>query len=63
METFLDAKVGAPTNFNMSFTDFINQPTYVCDLMLEVLEKRAPAKEKEMKDMNDAFDSMTGRGK
>lgn len=60
MESFLEAKVGAPTNFNMSFQEFLEQPTYVCDLMLEVLEKRAPAQEAELK---DAINEFSAKGK
>jgi hypothetical protein len=53
MESFIDARVGQ--NFNTSFPEFLNQPSYVCDLMLEVLNARAPAQEQELKDVLDEF--------
>ena len=53
MESFLEARVGQ--NFHMSFQDFINQPPYVCDLMLEVLQTRAPAQEQELQNVLDEF--------
>ena len=55
MESFIEARVGHPSHFNMSFTEFINQPPYVCDLMLEVLQTRAPAQEQELQDALDEF--------
>ena len=59
MDAFLDLRVG--TAFNMSFTDFLNQPPYLCDMMLEVLEKRAPAQEAELQNVLDQF--REGKGK
>lgn len=55
MEAFLDNRVGQL--FHMSFNEFINQPTYVCDLMLEVLSKRNPEDEKQLRDLIDEFQS------
>lgn len=46
MEAFVDARIG--TAFHLSFTEFLEQPPYVCDLMLEVMEKRAPIQDQEL---------------
>lgn len=46
LEAFLDTRAGQ--QLNMSFTEFINQPSYVCDLQLEILEKRLPAQHAEL---------------
>lgn len=53
MESFLEARVGH--HFNLSFQEFLNQPSYVCDLMLEVLHTRAPAQEQELQNVLDEF--------
>lgn len=49
LEAFADLKIG--TAFHMSFTEFINQPPYMCDLMLEIMEKRAPEQAQELHDL------------
>lgn len=38
METFMDNRVGE--RFRLSFTEFLELPSYVCDLMIEVCTKR-----------------------
>lgn len=53
MEAYLDARIGQ--NFQLSFPDFLNLPTYVCDLMLETIEKRAPAQDQELQTVLDEF--------
>lgn len=53
MEAFLDFRIGQ--SFNMSFNDFINQPSYVCDLMIEIMEKRAPAQTQEVEALLNEF--------
>lgn len=59
MEAFTDLRVGH--YFHVSFTEFLNQPSYVCDLMLEILEKRAPAQEQELQDVLDEFKKTKGK--
>lgn len=58
MEAFLDLGVGK--HFNMSWNEFIDQPTYVCDLQLEILEKRAPVNN-ELEDLVNELSK--GKGK
>lgn len=53
MESFLDLRVGH--HFNLSFTEFLNQPSYVCDLQLEILERRAPHQDQELQDVINEF--------
>ena len=48
LEGYLEARV--MHHFGMSFKEFLEQPTYLCDLMLEVIEQRAPAREQELLD-------------
>lgn len=59
MEAFRDLRIGSA--FNMSFTEFLNQPPYMCDLMLEVMEKHAP---QETQELNELLQEMKkGQGK
>jgi hypothetical protein len=53
MEAFIEARVGQ--HFHMSFQEFLSQPSYVCDLMLEVLNNRAPAQAQELQDLVNEF--------
>lgn len=46
LEAFIDRKVGQ--HLNLSFTQFLEQPSYLCDLQLEVLEKKASETDPEM---------------
>ncbi len=47
LEAFIE--FGAGRALNMSFTEFIDQPSYLCDLQLEILEKR-PNTNQELED-------------
>ncbi len=53
IEAFLDNKVGQ--QLHMSFNEFISQPTYLCDLQLEILSSRVPAQEDDIKKMIEEF--------
>lgn len=53
LEAFLDNKVGK--ELNMSFTEFINQPSYLCDLQLEILSKREPDNSAELERLLKEF--------
>lgn len=53
MESYLDATIHK--HFGLSFTEFIDQPTYVCDLMIEVISVRGPRQDEELKKALDAF--------
>jgi hypothetical protein len=53
MEAFVEKRVGH--YFNISFTEFLEQPPYVCDLQLEVLSQMAPGQTKEIQDLLDEF--------
>lgn len=55
LEAFFDNKAG--TMLNMSFTEFINQPSYLCDLQLEILSKREPDNHEEMQRLLKEFSS------
>ncbi|BAW19228.1 hypothetical protein [Ralstonia phage RP31] len=59
MEAYLDARIGQ--HFHLSWTDFINQPTYVCDLMLEILDKRTPAQNQEIEALMNEIKSSQGK--
>lgn len=48
MEAFVTNRVGK--HFDVSFKEFLEQPSYVCDLMLEVL-KDMPPQNKELEDL------------
>jgi hypothetical protein len=50
MTAFVEKQVGR--HFNISFTEFLEQPSYVCDLQLEVLDKM-PQPNKELEDLLD----------
>lgn len=39
----------------MSFNEFISQPTYLCDLQLEVLSARVPSQEEDVQAMIAEF--------
>lgn len=58
MEAFITMRVGH--NFHISFMEFIELPTYVCDLMLEVLDKRGPGESQELQDL---INEMKNQGK
>lgn len=53
MEAFVEKRVG--DFFKVSFTEFLEQPPYVCDLMLEVLSNM-PERHKELHDLMDSLD-------
>lgn len=59
MEAYLEARIGQ--NFHLSLTEFLDQPSYVCDLMLEIIEKRAPAQEQELQDVINEFKDRGGK--
>lgn len=53
MRRFVDTDIAK--YFNISFTEFIDQPSYVCDLMIKVaaekIRKEAPAVAKALKEL------------
>lgn len=53
LEAFDDLKVGA--RLHMSFTEFISQPSYVCDLQLEVLATKTNPAEDEIRKALDSI--------
>ena len=48
MESFKELRIGK--YFDISFPEFLKQPTYMCDLMIEVI-KEAPEENKELHDL------------
>lgn len=47
LEAFVTNKLGAA--LNMSFTEFLNQPSYLCDFQIEVISSIVPEGEEELR--------------
>lgn len=58
LDAYLSNKVG--TQLHMSFNEFISQPSYLCDLQLEVLSNR-PDQNKELEELLAAMRKDQGK--